>query len=114
MSTSENISQGSARKPIRDSESEPTTHREGPLARAIEFQTARLPSDVFLWSAIGAIGASALLMLRGRKQVANFVGQWAPTLLIFGLYNKIVKVAGSDRLEQGRPFFRENEPERLH
>jgi len=33
----------------------------------------------------------------GRKVERNFVGQWAPTILILGLYNKIVKVAGSDR-----------------
>ena len=25
-----------------------------------------------------------------------FVGQWAPTLLILGLYNKLVKQHGSD------------------
>ena len=32
--------------------------------------------------------------LRGtsRPSLANFVGQWAPTLLIIGLYNKVVKI----------------------
>jgi hypothetical protein len=34
--------------------------------------------------------------MMGKKEQSNFVGQWAPTLLILGLYNKIVKVAGSD------------------
>jgi hypothetical protein len=38
---------------------------------------------------------SAMMMLTGRKNVANFIGQWAPTLLIMGLYNKLVKVEGS-------------------
>jgi hypothetical protein len=28
----------------------------------------------------------------GRSALANFVGQWAPTLLIIGLYNKVVKL----------------------
>ena len=32
----------------------------------------------------------------GRDKDALFVGQWAPTFLILGLYNKLVKVAGSD------------------
>jgi hypothetical protein len=32
--------------------------------------------------------------------MANFVGQWAPTFLILGLYNKIVKIAGSDSFDQ--------------
>src|SRR4051812_16011377 len=72
-------------------------HSEGPVARMIEGQTAKLPSDLFLWAALGSIGASLLLRINGDREDANFVGQWAPTLLILGLYNKIVKVAGSDR-----------------
>jgi hypothetical protein len=35
----------------------------------------------------------------GRDKDAVFVGQWAPTLLILGLYNKLVKQLGSDRTE---------------
>jgi hypothetical protein len=75
-------------------------HGEGSLARSIEEQTAKLPSDTFLWAAIGSIGASLVLQFTGRKEISNFVGQWAPTFLILGLYNKIVKVAGSDRLHR--------------
>jgi hypothetical protein len=73
-------------------------HSEGKVARAIEQQTAKLPSDTFLWAAIGAMAVSAGLQVAGNKQVSNFIGQWAPTLLIFGLYNKLVKQRGSDRL----------------
>jgi len=71
-------------------------HREGRVARSIEQQTAKLPSDAFLWSALGAIGGSLVLRLTGKAEAANFVGQWAPTLLIFGMYNKMVKLHGSD------------------
>ncbi len=71
-------------------------HREGPIARAIEQQTAKLPSDAFLWAAVGSIGLSLALELSGKEKTANFVGHWAPTLLILGLYNKIVKLQGSD------------------
>jgi len=39
---------------------------------------------------------SLMMMMSGRKEAANFIGQWAPTLLIIGLYNKLVKVQGSD------------------
>jgi hypothetical protein len=74
-------------------------HTEGRMARAIEDQTARLPSDTFLWAALGSIGASLALQIYGKQQMANFVGQWAPTFLILGLYNKLVKVAGSDSLD---------------
>lgn len=76
-------------------------HSEGMLARAIEEQTAKLPSDTFLWAAGASICASLTLKMMGRGQDALFVGQWAPTLLILGLYNKVVKVAGSDRVSSG-------------
>jgi hypothetical protein len=71
-------------------------HREGPIARAIEEQTAKLPSDTFLWAAGGAIATSLLLQLAGRQKTSNFIGQWAPTILIMGLYNKLVKLEGHD------------------
>ena len=69
---------------------------EGPVAKTIEEQTAKLPSDWFLWAAIGSIGTSLTLQLSGKKHASTFVGQWAPTFLILGLYNKLVKQLGSD------------------
>lgn len=74
----------------------PPEHQEGTVARAIEQQTAKLPSDVFLWAAAGSIATSATMKMMGRHHDALFFGQWAPTFLILGLYNKIVKVLGSD------------------
>lgn len=74
----------------------PPEHSEGTVARAIEQQTAKLPSDTFLWLAAGSIAGSATLKMMGRDKDALFVGQWAPTFLILGLYNKLVKLAGSD------------------
>ena len=71
-------------------------HREGATARTIEQQTAKLPSDTFLWAALGSIGASLVMMALGDEKKANFIGQWAPTLLILGLYNKMVKLHGSE------------------
>jgi hypothetical protein len=79
-------------------------HSEGVVARAIEYQTARVPSDIFLWTALGTMACSALLMSRKERHLSLFVGQWAPAFLLMGLYNKIVKVSGSDRLSQSRPF----------
>lgn len=79
------------------SKSQMQSHSEGTVARTIEEQTAKLPSDVFLWAALGSIGASALLQLFGKKQASLFVGDWVSPLLLFGVYNKIVKVAGSDK-----------------
>ena len=72
-------------------------HSEGTVARTIEQQTAKLPSDTFLWAAVGAMGASAVFQLLGKKHASLFVGDWVAPLLLFGVYNKIVKVKGSDR-----------------
>jgi hypothetical protein len=81
----------------REPKTKPTENqREGAVARSIEQQTAKLPSDTFLWAALGSIGASLILMTTGEEKKANFIGQWAPTLLILGLYNKMVKLHGSD------------------
>ena len=74
----------------------PPEHEEGTVARAIGQQTARLPSDTFLWLAGGSIAASLTFKMLGKDHEALFVGQWAPTFLILGLYNKLVKLMGSD------------------
>jgi hypothetical protein len=76
--------------------SQTAAHREGPVARAIEKETAKIPSDAFLWASLASMGASLALELSGRDKAANFVAHWAPTLLVLGLYNKIVKLHGSD------------------
>lgn len=71
-------------------------HSEGPVARAIEEQTAKLPSDTFLWLALASMGVSLSLQLLGQRHKSLFIGQWAPSFLLLGLYNKIVKLEGHD------------------
>ncbi len=78
--------------------SEAERHAEGGLARPIEEYTARLPSDVFLWAALGSMALSATMHALGRREDGHFVGQWAAPFLLFGIYNKIVKVSGVDRI----------------
>ena len=81
-----------------ESRSEARRHSEGTIAKSIEEQTAKLPSDAFLCAAGASIVWSLMLKLNGKDHQALFVGQWAPTFLILGLYNKLVKIGGSDRL----------------
>jgi hypothetical protein len=59
-------------------------HCEGQVAKAIEEQTAKLPSDAFPWMAVGSMAVSATMQIMGNKDVSLFVGQWAPTFLILG------------------------------
>ena len=80
--------------------SEAVRHSEGGIAKAIEEQTAKLPSDLFLWAAGGSILLSFALKSGGKDHQALFVGQWVAPFLVLGLYNKLVKVAGSDQLSR--------------
>jgi len=85
---------------LQSTGSEVVDHSEGGLARPIEEYTARLPSDTFLWLGGASILGSLTLKILGKDHDALFVGQWAPTFLLLGVYNKIVKTHGHDRLSE--------------
>jgi len=74
----------------------PREQGEGEVTKLIESYTSLVPSGTYLSLAIGSIGLSAALHLAGRKHDAQFVGQWVPTILLLGLYNKLVKLEGSE------------------
>lgn len=69
---------------------------EGQVAEAIESKTAKLPSDIFLWAAIGSMGVSLALKLMKKSHTSLFIGQWAAPFLLLGIYNKMVKQQGHD------------------
>ena len=71
--------------------------REDRFTGALESQTSKAPSSLFLGLALGSMAASAILKLTGKDDWAVFVGQWAAPFLIMGSYNKMVKQHGSDR-----------------
>ncbi len=70
--------------------------REGHVASMIEEQTAKIPSDVFLWASLGSMAVSLTLKILRKDEEALFIGQWAPSFLIMGIYNKLVKQLGHD------------------
>lgn len=72
-------------------------HLEGKVATAIEEQTSKLPSDIFLWAAIASMGVSLTLKILKHNHTALFVGQWAAPFLLLGVYNKLVKLEGHDK-----------------
>jgi hypothetical protein len=74
--------------------------KEGKIAKAIESQTSKLPSDFFLWTAGAVMAASLTLKLSKVNNLALFIGQWAAPLLLFGVYNKMVKQKGHDSEER--------------
>ena len=74
----------------------PHEHKEGEITKAIEYYTSQVPSGAYLSLAVGSIGLSLSLRLLGQKHAAEFVGHWVPTILLLGLYNKLVKLEGSE------------------
>lgn len=61
----------------------------------VQSQIRKVPSDAFLWLAMGSIAASLTLNFIGRKDDSLFVGQWAPTFAIIGVFDKILKAVRS-------------------
>lgn len=98
MPTSRDVNPMSHRSPddtYRPAARAHPSHSEGTLTGVIEQQTAKIPSAVFLVGAYAAMIASLVLELRGHQRQSRFVGMWAPTLLIAGVYNKLVKTFGT-------------------
>lgn len=73
------------------------SEKEGELTKAIEQETAKLPSDIFLASSIGAMALSLAFKLAKKNHTALFIGQWAAPFMLLGIYNKIVKTHGSEK-----------------
>jgi hypothetical protein len=72
---------------------EPTIQKEeGRVTTKLEERTSKIPSGAYLGLAIGSMALSAGFMVAGKRQIANFIGQWVPSLLVIGLYNKVVKL----------------------
>lgn len=68
---------------------------EGRVTQLIERQTAKVPSATFINLALVSMALSAGVAVFGRrKEIANFVGLWAPSFLLIGIYNKLVKLEG--------------------
>ena len=53
--------------------------------------TDQVPEEVWYWAALGSIVVSASLFLIGKRDWSNFVGQWPPAFLLFGLFHKILR-----------------------
>ena len=65
--------------------------QEDVITTKIENQTQKIPSDVFLFSAIGAIGISFALKCMNKKDYAAFIEQLVAPILLLAIYNKLEK-----------------------
>lgn len=79
---------------------------EGRVTQMIEQRTARFQSVDWLALAVGSMGLSAITtLIFGRRALGNFFGLWAPSLLLIGVYNKLVKVEANLNRSSGRDSF---------
>ena len=76
---------------------ENSSTKEDMITKAIEKQTVKLPSDTFLFTAIGAAALSLAFKCMGNDKNASFVGQWVAPILLMGVYNKLVKQAEANK-----------------
>lgn len=69
---------------------------EDQVTAAIEKFTAQVPSSVYLGMALASMAVSLGFSAAKKPHNALFVGQWAAPFLLIGIYNKLVKIHGSD------------------
>ena len=74
----------------------PGQAQEDQITASIEKQTAQIPSSAYLAAALAAMAVSAAFHLAKKEHPALFVGQWAAPFLLLGVYNKLVKLHGSN------------------
>jgi hypothetical protein len=70
--------------------------QEDQITASIEKFTAQIPSSVYLALALGSMATSLAFQAAKKQHEALFIGQWAAPFLILGIYNKLVKIHGSD------------------
>ena len=75
---------------------EALTHGKAEIDRIAEKTSSTLPSNAFVVAALASIAVSAYMQLTGRRQWSLFIGEWAPSFLLFGIFNKLTKNLGSD------------------
>ena len=76
-------------------------HTEGQIAKSIESQTAKLPSDTFLWAAADGHRRIRNAPDHGKAERQRVRGPVGADAAHSGLYNKLVKQHGSDFTDTG-------------
>ncbi len=82
-----------------EAESPDESERRGAGDR--EFRPAGRPANVFLWSALVAGGVAAYCLATGRTKTGfAIVSHLAPSLVILGLYDRVLVERGGGRRDQ--------------
>lgn len=86
---------------LKDTGKTSTPMREENMSKAVTKPTAKIPSSYFLAAAGGVFVLSLGMALTSRKKDwANLVGNWVPSLILLGIYNKNAKPRVAGQTEQ--------------
>ncbi|MEO7165359.1 MAG: hypothetical protein ABI041_20735 [Bdellovibrionia bacterium] len=73
------------------------THTGSDIQQKERVIARQVPPPVFVGFALGSMLISAsLAIFAQKKEFANFVGLWAPSFLLIGIYNKLTKIEESE------------------
>lgn len=59
--------------------------------RVVEEQVRRVPPSLLVGLALGSMAVSAAFAVAGKLKVANFIGQWVPSLLILATFDRLMQ-----------------------
>lgn len=59
--------------------------------RVVEEQVRRVPPSLLVGLALGSMAISAAFAVAGKLKVANFIGQWVPSLLILATFDRLMQ-----------------------
>ena len=65
--------------------------QQDPTPQGIMSTLENMPANVYVYATFGSMALSLLLRLLGRKDFANFVGLWPPTILALAMLNKQIR-----------------------
>ncbi|HZK66730.1 MAG TPA: hypothetical protein VFD42_04195 [Chloroflexota bacterium] len=77
--------------------------RSSGILRALE----NMPTQAYLGFAFGSMVVSAFFFLIGRHSVANFIGQWVPSIGMLALVYKLLRPSQEGSIDQMKETFDE-------
>ena len=70
--------------------------------RVVEKQVRRVPPSLLVGLALGSMAVSAAFAVAGKLKVANFIGQWVPSLLILATFDRLMQSDGGSGVAASR------------
>ena len=76
------------------------TNQVEKIVRDFEAQRAERPSNMFLWTSIGALSIALILKFSRKKNLSLFISQWATPFLLYIIGKKLANQLGET--QQGK------------